>query len=557
MKELKLYIEEKPFSFKGFLQFLKENTMLVLISALTIFLVYGAKLTTICFGVDTEHRIATQGYLNWLQIGRFGLVALQKLWCNFLPNKELFNPYLSVIFGCMFLFLAALLWCFLLEVFSGGFIKKIAYIPFVIMFISHQVWTEQIYFALQSAECLFITFASPIAVYAMFLGTVKKDIKRITLGVLLAVFCTSVYQGVFILICCGICAVFVLFKENTKLESKEYTRICITLFALMLVCAMCYFILNKIIQMILQVEKSDYLLKMVGNDRKSVKWAILNIGVYIYKLVFAHCTVISRIAEPIMARAARTGWKAVEQIRESSLMANILILPAVIAYIFFVLKSEKKSVLYIAAAFCVPLSCFVLVLIGGGDAPLRSQYVLPFAIGFVMMYGVSRIKGEIFFKLAVALFLLCGIKQVFVCSMLNYSDVMRYKADVRLSNYIAQKIKEVNTNEDIPVFLYGVYHPRFAGNYIKGEVCGYSSFEWDNGVNLTDSTSRGIDFMKTQGYNFSPVKLEDTQLIEKARLIGETMSDFPSTDSVKNVGDVVVVRLSESSYKDKNSERQE
>ena len=145
----------------------------------------------------------------------------------------------------------------------------------------------------------------------------------------------------------------------------------------------------------------------------------------------------------------------------------------------------------------MPLSCFVLVLIGGGDAPLRSQYVLPFAIGFVMMYGVSRIKGEIFFKLAVALFLLCGIKQVFVCSMLNYSDVMRYKADVRLSNYIAQKIKEVNTNEDIPVFLYGVYHPRFAGNYIKGEVCAYSPFEWVSGTELTDSTSRGIDFMKT------------------------------------------------------------
>ena len=122
---------------------------------------------------------------------------------------------------------------------------------------------------------------------------------------------------------------------------------------------------------------------------------------------------------------------------------------------------------------------------------------------------------------------------------------------------IAQKIKEVNTNEDIPVFLYGVYHPRFAGNYIKGEVCGYSSFEWVSGTDLTDSTSRGIDFMKTQGYNFSPVKLEDTQLIEKARSIGETMSDFPATDSVKNEGDVVVVRLSESSYKDKNSERQE
>ena len=547
MNTLHTYLDEKSFSVNAFLQFLKENIALVVVSTLTIILVYNAKLTNICFGVDTELRISSNGYLNWLQIGRFGLVGLQKLWVNFLPSKELFNPYLAVMLGCIFLFLATLIWCFLIEIFADGLIKKTIYIPFAVVFISHQVWCEQIYFVLQSAECLFIVLLSPMAVYSFFTGVTKSDFKQIIFGSLLTVLCTSVYQGVLILIFCGIFAVFVMFYENTKLEKKEYSRLCITLLILMFASAATYFILNKIVQIGLHVEKSDYLSKMIGNDRNSVVWAILNIGVYIYKLVFAHFSPITHIAEPIMARTARTGWTAVEQIRGSSLMSNILLVPFGIAYVVFVLKEKKKSFFYVTVALCVLLTCFALVIVGGGDAPLRSQYVLPFAIAFIMMYVVSKLHKKTFI-LAFTLFSLVGVKQSLVCSMLNYSDVMRYEADVRLSAEIAERINEVSTNNEIPVFLYGVHHPLFSSNYVKGEVCAYSPFEWDNGASIRDTTSRGIGFMKTQGYNLTAVALDDTALIEKSRNCAKSMPDFPAKESVKNLGDVIIVRLSESSY---------
>ena len=434
--------------------------------------------------------------------------------------------------------------------FSDGSIKRSAYIPFAVVFISHQVWTEQVYFVLQSAECLFIVLLSPIAVYYLFYGSAKSSIKEIGFGFLLTVFCTSVYQGVLILIYCGIFALFVLFKEHTNLESKAYTRLCITLLVLMFASAGAYFAANKIVQLALHVRQSDYLVNQLGNDQNSALFTVVNLGVYVYKLVFAHCPPIAHIAEPIMAKTARTGWKAVEEIRTTSLMSNILLFPAVILFVMQILRNTKKSFLYVAAAFCVLLCVFALPIAGGGDAPLRSQYVLPFAIAFVLLYAASKMNGKVY-QICIILFALCGARQTLVCSMLNYSDVMRYKADVRLSEEIAERIHSIGVSPEIPVFFYGVHHPQFSGNYIKGETCACSPFEWAGADDTVDSTYRGVAFMKTQGYNFSAVKADDEALIQRAREAAETMADFPLPNSVKNMGDVVVVRFSETLYQPK------
>ena len=253
------YLDEKHLTPKSFFLFLKDNKPLVFISITTIFIVFGVKLTNICFGVDTELHIASDRYLNWMEIGRFGLVGLQKIWTNFLSNNELFNPCLAAIFGCSFLLSGVLLWCFVIDLFSNKSITKLSYIPFSILFISHQVWTEQIYFICQSAECLFIVLLSPVSVYLLFKGTCTVNLKKIIIGFLLAVFSVSIYQGVIMLICCAIFAMFLLFKENTELQIKDYMKICVILLLLMLGIVVFYFILDKAIRFFFHVEKSDYL----------------------------------------------------------------------------------------------------------------------------------------------------------------------------------------------------------------------------------------------------------------------------------------------------------
>lgn len=52
--------------------------------------------------------------------------------------------------------------------------------------------------------------------------------------------------------------------------------------------------------------------------------------------------------------------------------------------------------------------------------------------------------------------------------------------------------------------------------------------------------------MKVMGFHYQTT--QDEALIQKARIAAESMVDYPSPGFVQNLGDVVVVRLSESTY---------
>lgn len=546
----KIYLDEKHFSFKNFLSFLSENKLLVFISTITIIIVFGVKLTTISFGIDSEIHIDTKRYLNWMEIGRFGLVGLQKLWSNFLPNQELFNPYLAVFLGCGFLLLGTLLWCFAIDLFSNSTIKKICYIPFAVLFISHQVWTEQVYFVCQNAECLFIVLLSPLVVYLLFKGSTKFDFIMILTGVIISTLCISVYQGITMLIYCGIFAMFILFKENSNLDKQHYIRIFVTLIVLMVINTGSYFIINKTVKKLFHIQKNDYLTNMITIADTSILKRILHIVLYLYNLIFANIKPLNNFVKSIVAKVARTGWNAAEQNVQPNLITNILYAPGIIIFFIQIIKSKKRSFLYIMAAICVFLSILALQFAGGGG--IRSQYVLPFSFGFILLYAtnsLSNSKYTLIYRFSFLLFMLCGAKQVLISSMLNYSDVIRYKSDCRLCFELSEKITSVQTTPETPVLLYGMHKPQVPSNYLKGNPSGYSPFEWDAGLNILDCTSRGIAFMKAQGYNFTPVT--DETSIKKARIEAESMPDFPLQGCVKNLGDVIVVRLSESPYKEK------
>lgn len=52
--------------------------------------------------------------------------------------------------------------------------------------------------------------------------------------------------------------------------------------------------------------------------------------------------------------------------------------------------------------------------------------------------------------------------------------------------------------------------------------------------------------MKTMGFYYHTT--QDNFLIQKARVAAESMPNYPTHGFVQNLGDVVVVRLSESAY---------
>lgn len=274
---------------------------------------------------------------------------------------------------------------------------------------------------------------------------------------------------------------------------------------------------------------------------------ILHITLYLYNLIFANIEPLNDFVKSIVAKVARTGWNAAEQNVQPNLLTNILYAPGIIIFFIQIIKNKKRSFLYFMSAICVLLSILALQFAGGGG--LRAQYVLPFSFGFILLYATNCLcnsKCTLLYHVSFLLFMLCGMKQVLISSMLNYSDVMRYKTDCRLCFELSEKITSVQTNSETPVLLYGMYKQQLTSNFLKGTPCGYSPFEWDAGLNISDCTSRGIAFMKAQGYNFIPVT--DETSIKKARIEAKNMPDFPFQGCVKNLGDVIVVRLSESPY---------
>ena len=92
------------------------------------------------------------------------------------------------------------------------------------------------------------------------------------------------------------------------------------------------------------------------------------------------------------------------------------------------------------------------------------------------------------------------------------------------------------------MFIYGKYETRLNGAFIKKDMFGKGPL---------DATGRGIAFMNDvgfAGFDFKKVTADDMPLIMKAREAAETMPDYPSAGCVQNLGDIIVVRLSETTY---------
>lgn len=297
----------------------------------------------------------------------------------------------------------------------------------------------------------------------------------------------------------------------------------------------------------LGMDISDYITAQVGYE-KSVMSPIVKIGLTAYTLLVGNIPFFQNIAEPIMASAAHGGWETAITVRGQSLMANILYIPALILFFILIIKNKKRSLLYIVAAICIPFCLFVLPMVGGKLTMIRTQFSIPLVSAFIFFYIAEHITKKKLYVIICSVITLISIRQTFIASMLNYSDIRGYNYSVHMAADIANRIYATSENKDLPVLFYGAHYARdaFPTNYVIGEVIGRYPFEVTISQDNTDNTFRGTAFMRVHGYEFTPV--EDELLIEKARKIAEFMPDYPANGSVKNAGDVIVVRFSETTY---------
>jgi hypothetical protein len=305
-----------------------------------------------------------------------------------------------------------------------------------------------------------------------------------------------------------------------------------------------------------RAEKSEYLDTMNRWGESSLKESIMRILLYGYTLTIGHIPAVQAIAEPIMAQFARSGAETAKAIsRQSRLIGNVLLLPGVICFMIQIGKTASKKIptgrrfLYILAGIGIPFSIMLLSIIGGNIPPVRSMYALPFALAFMTVFLIMKYKKTLALLLTCAA-LLVAVYQAETTAQLFYSDYLRYQADVRLAFELDKRISLIQNNdtESLAVAFIGKYEPPFKTNFLPGEVIGHSCFGWVNSSETFESTRRGLAFMQTLGIHY---KMPNENQMRQARETAESMHLYPAVDSVRRLQDIIVVKLSDSTYREK------
>jgi hypothetical protein len=307
-----------------------------------------------------------------------------------------------------------------------------------------------------------------------------------------------------------------------------------------------YFLLDKLlVEFIFKTEKSEYLDSMNHWGREPASKNILNILLSGYIFTIGNIPAVQAIAEPVMARFARTGMQAVQAVSDASRSSgNILLLPSALFFLVQIISTATKKipvrrrVLYVLAGIGTPLSILALSIAGGSMPPVRSLYVLPFAVAFMPFYLIGKYKKMIS-KIIICLMLMVSAYQAEIAAQLWYSDYMRYQQDVHLAQDIDRMLISLQNNgKKLPVALVGRYQakPLFTANFLQGEVIGHSNFEWDGTAN-----ERGLAFMDVLGMHYErPDEASLNQAIEEAKSIPA----YPAEGCVKRLPDLIVVKLS-------------
>jgi hypothetical protein len=550
------YFKTEKVNFTGFVGFCKKN--LRLLAAVTIALVFshGIKLFWHSIGVDTDLFMANTPWFGatWeIQIGRFGLSLLRKIW-----YIDEFNPFATTFIAICLIWLCAVSWCYIISVFSKNTGKNNNLIPFALLIVTVPVWAEIVFFQFISVETIFIVFICPYVIYMFYKGFFEHRQSFIITAFILLIFMTSVYQAVIPLFCCGVFICFIILYEHSDYDLRIYRTLCLKIFISLILVLIVYSIFNRIlIDVIFSLERSEYLNEMIQWRQRSLKDVMLNISIYGYKLTIGHSKLVQNITGPIIANVSRTGYAAAEHIaRESRVLGNIFLLPFTIFFIIEIVRSIKRfkkenkrvTVFYILAGIGIPLSIMLLPILLGGGISVRQQFVLPFSFSFMLYYVMEKNKKYIT-RIIWCIGIVIAIYQAQTTSQLYYTDYRRYQKDVSFSTEVDRMVRNYATEkpDGIPLAFIGKYQPEFTSNYLYGDVIGYSSFGWTGPSHRDyyESTERGLAFMNSLGFNY---EMPNEEQMKKARDISMVMPNYPSDGCVRLLDDVIVVKISDSVY---------
>lgn len=508
---------------QNLINYLKKSKIPIILTIIFLILAFGERLINNSFSMDTEfyinHWNATLNWSEdfdwWIGLNRWGLVAINKL-LSIGPLVIFQSNFLTMcfieVYSILFMYLFYL---YIPKSWQENYLKVQFIFP--IIFITNPIFAEQYNFINQNVGVsLGIVFCA-LSALLLYYGDKEEKWKKYilnTIAIVLAVFSFGIYQSMVPLYILIIACTYFLkcLKEKNS----------------------CWkFLGNRIVKFIIICILYLIVSKIIGGENSYLQmgWTTYGLGSIknIYKVMLS-------------------------VLRSDTIFYNISYILAIIIIVginIYLLWRKKNNLGIILSSIGLLLAPFYIIIITGIDQLKRTQFNYSFVIGFIILIGCllllnhKKVKylGYIIVILAIGI----AYQQSVITGRLFYSDSVRFASDTTLANKIQTTIESkdwYNKEEDYTLVIVGQKPCTAVNFYEKGEVIGYSFFEFDYEY-IYGPSQRANAFMKTLGYDYQEPTQEQFDQAKEYVKEHDTES-FPKEDSIIEMNDnVIVVRLSE------------
>lgn len=499
------------------MNYFKASKFSFLVILLFILLVYGQRIISNSFSMDTEHYIYSysSNFEWWLILNRWGLVLINKIF-GFTPLVFWVTNFLTVLMIFVYSISFNYLFYSLIDDRYKKVFTKVQFI-FPIIFVTSPIFVEQYNFLNQNFAVSLAIFLCSISLFLIIRAEMfdSKKIKFLVyfISILLSTLSFGVYQSL------------------------------ITLYILGFV--------------------SCYFLKLFfSKDNYSFKFLIKNMIIFGISclLYFAICKIFGYtnsylkfewFSNPVLHVLRNICYASISVIKCETIFYNVSYLIALIfIFVFFIYNLLAKKINFekILCFLGLVLSPFYLFIITGANQLKRTQFNYSFFIGFVflffLMFLYDRFKNKVLAYLLIFVSIGVAYRQSYISANLFHSDNLRFNSDVTLANkiqYDIEKVDNYNSNFKYTIIFLGHKYDKPMNSWLSGEVIGSSFFEFDYkeiyGVN-----QRANIFMKTLGYDYEFASREQ---FDWAKKYSDEMKPFPNKGYISIKGNNIIVKLSD------------
>lgn len=506
-------MKDRELSLKDFISCSKIPIIIIFFFLL---LSFGIKLISNSFSIDTEFYI---NHYNidwnwWLGLNRWGLVLINNI-LSIGPLILFHANFMTLVFILIYSILFSyLFYLYMPKKFKDKYLKYQFIFP--IVFITSPIFAEQYNFTNQNVAISLAVCLCAISLILFHYADKLSKWKKILINIVslaIVVLAFGVYQSIVPLFILVVACLYFLECLRTKDNSWKFLGNMIIKF--IIICII-YFIISKI----------------VGGENSYLQTGWSLYGIDCFKNIFG--VIVSML-------------KCDTIFYNVSYLFAIIMIVGVNIYLFL---KKKNNLGIVISSMGILLAPFYIMIITGVDQLKRTQFNYSFVIGFIFLITcillITHKKSKYVGYFVLVLALGIAYKQSVISSNLFYSDNVRFQNDIILATNIQNEIEEkdwYDSNVDYTLIILGNKPCSAVNCYLKGEVMGFSFFEFDYQY-VYGPSQRANAFMKTLGYDYKEPTAEEFYMA-KEYVKNNDIKIFPSEDSIIKIdNNTIIVRLS-------------